>query len=120
MQHVMSTVKQRHRALVCGLQDWSQSIPMMLQFCEVPPAEFIPTLRIVMEPFAQLQAWRDLAGSLTHWAHGLKGISGDPQQDRVHAAAPVYDGGRPFAALISGGAARKTAGSRSWNGCSST
>jgi hypothetical protein len=31
-------------------------------------------------------------------------------QDRVHAAAPVHDGGRPHAALIPGGAVRSGSG----------
>jgi len=31
-------------------------------------------------------------------------------QDRVHAAAPVHDGGRPHAALIPGGAVRSRSG----------
>jgi hypothetical protein len=34
----------------------------------------------------------------------------DGTQDRVHAAAPVHDGGRPHTALIPGGAVRSRSG----------
>jgi hypothetical protein len=37
------------------------------------------------------------------------GQKGEPQ-DRVHAAAPVHDGGRPLAASIPGSAVRSTSG----------
>src|SRR6185437_3942010 len=53
---VVRTVNQSHRSTARSLNDRLPSIRIGLQFHKVSPSEFVPSGRIVTEPFAQLRA----------------------------------------------------------------
>src|SRR5690349_6107078 len=56
----MRTVDERDPSAFGGSLNWFASLGVLLQFVEIPTAEFRPSLRVVPEPFPQGGAWADL------------------------------------------------------------
>src|ERR1700730_17691158 len=60
MQHIMSTVEQRHCASVPPVENGNPRIGLRIQLLAVTPAEFVPTLWAMSEPPPQFRTGRDL------------------------------------------------------------
>src|SRR5690242_16111055 len=56
----MRAVDQRDPSVFGGSLNWFAGLGVFLQLVEIPTAEFLPSLRVMPEPFPQRGAWTDL------------------------------------------------------------